>query len=276
MELYDKVAFNLSKSLTLAYSTSFSLSTRLFPLDVRKHIYAIYGLVRIADEIVDTYKGSDAKKLLDDFENEIYRTIKSGYSTNPIIHAFGITARTYSIERNLIRPFFISMAMDLDAFVYTNASFKDYVYGSAEVVGLMCLKVFCNGDVKKVKKLTPGARALGSAYQKVNFLRDIASDKNELGRLYFPGYTFESFDEKAKQYVIEDIKNDFDKASLAIKELPKDIRIPVHMSYTYYSKLLDRIHNTPISTLKIRRVRINNFSKLRLLIGNYIVGRIHS
>jgi phytoene synthase len=267
MELYNETSFEASKLVTLKYSTSFGMSTKLFPRDMRRHIYAVYGLVRIADEVVDTYRGRDVEKIINDLEHETYAALKRGYSTNPIIHAFSITAREYGIGRELIGPFFKSMKMDLSPQLYTSALYREYIYGSAEVVGLMCLRVFCGGNVAKYNKLEKGASALGAAYQKVNFLRDIAADYAELGRLYFPGTTFETFDEKAKNNIVADIEKDFARAKKSISNLPESSRRAVRMSAVYYEALLKKIKRTSAETLKTKRVRINNVRKTLLLIG---------
>jgi phytoene/squalene synthetase len=266
MELYTSTSFKMSKLLTQQYSTSFSLSSRLFGKDIQSHIYAIYGMVRIADEIVDTYRAKDAPRLLDAFEAEVYYSLETGYSTNPVVHAFVTTARLYAIPVDLIQPFFASMRVDLDRSTYDQVGYDAYIYGSAEVVGLMCLKVFC-GDEAQYELLEPGARALGAAYQKVNFLRDIAADYNELGRLYFPGAVrFETFSEADKQAIIADIQNDFAKADEAIALLPSNSQSAVALSKRYYTALLERIQRTPVEGLKTQRVRVPSSQKIRLLV----------
>lgn len=266
MDLYSRVAYAHAKQLTLAYSTSFGISTRFFTSDIKPHIYAIYGLVRIADEIVDTYKGNDALELLDELESVTFRSIKSGYSTNPIVHAFALTAAKYKIDRILVNPFFESMRMDLVPQNYTDRDYAKYIHGSAEVVGLMCLKVFCGGDESVYKKLEKGAAALGSAYQKVNFLRDLSADYKELGRLYFPGKNFEEFNESDKQEIIEDIRSDFSTALPALLKLPRSCKKATMMSYVYYMELLKKLESTPASTIKEVRVRVSNQEKLLLLL----------
>ena len=265
MDLYDKVSYENSRHLTLNYSTSFGMSSRFFSKQIQPHIYAVYGLVRVADEIVDTYKGSDARTLLDDLEKTTYATLKSGYSTNPIVHAFGLTARRYGIGMQLIKPFFESMRMDLNPQDYSPKYYKKYIYGSAEVVGLMCLRVFCDGNDKQYESLREGASALGAAYQKVNFLRDMAADYKELGRLYFPGSTFDTFGEKEKKSIIEDIKKDFKKALPALRRLPESSRKATMLSYVYYSELLKKLEITPINTIKTSRIRIPNSKKFLLM-----------
>lgn len=266
MDLYSRVAYAHARQLTLAYSTSFGISTRFFTNDIKPHIYAIYGLVRIADEIVDTYKGHDALELLDELESATYRSIQSGYSTNPIVHAFALTAAKYNIDHVLVNPFFESMRMDLVPQNYTDRDYAKYIHGSAEVVGLMCLKVFCGGDESAYKKLEKGAAALGSAYQKVNFLRDLSADYKELGRLYFPGKNFEEFNESDKQEIIEDIRSDFSTALPALLKLPRSCKKATMMSYVYYMELLKKLESTPASTIKEVRVRVPNQKKLLLLL----------
>jgi phytoene/squalene synthetase len=265
MDLYDKVAYENSRHLTLNYSTSFGMSSRFFSKQIQPHIYAVYGLVRIADEIVDTYKGPDAEALLDDLEKTTYVTLKNGYSTNPIVHAFGLTARRYGIGTQLIKPFFESMRMDLHPQDYSPKNYQKYIYGSAEVVGLMCLRVFCDGNNKQYESLREGASALGAAYQKVNFLRDMAADYKELGRLYFPGSTFETFGEKEKQIIIKDIKRDFEKALLALRRLPESSRKATMLSYVYYSEIFKKLETTPVETIKTSRIRIPNSKKFLLM-----------
>lgn len=267
MELYEKVSYELSKRLTERYSTSFNMSSRLFDRTIRDDIYAIYGLVRIVDEIVDTYRGADAKSLLENLETTTYAAIERGYDTNPIVHSYALTAKKYGIDSELIRPFFASMAMDLMPAQYTDELYESYIYGSAEVVGLMCLRVFCAGDGARYDELKPGAQALGSAYQKVNFLRDIAADYEELGRLYFPGVAYDKFDDEQKRRIVADIEHDFEKARAYADKLPANSRRAVKLSMSYYGELLTRIKLTPAEVLKTRRLRISNARKIMLLIG---------
>jgi phytoene synthase len=271
MDTYTTFAYSASRNLTLAYSTSFGISSRLFSKMIRRHIYAIYGLVRVADEIVDTYPGIDRRAQLDNFETETYIAITLGYSTNPIIHAFALTARDYGIEKKLITAFFKSMRMDLGPHIYDQTLYETYIYGSAEVIGLMCLHVFCRNDSVLYASLKQGARALGAAYQKINFLRDISGDYLNLGRLYFPDMTFESFNNKQKQHIINDIKNDISVASDSLQKLPKSSRIAVSTSLAYYTKLLDKLANSSVTTIKSSRIRVSNAHKL-LLLGTSVIG----
>ena len=216
--------------------------------------------------LYDTYKGADAATLLDDLETTTYSSIQSGYSTNPIVHAFARTAATYGIDKTLIAPFFASMRMDLQPQTYSPDNYQKYIHGSAEVVGLMCLKVFLDGDDKRYSELREGAAALGSSYQKVNFLRDMAADYEELGRLYFPGVKYDAFDEAAKQEIIDDITHDFQKALPALRELPVSSRRATMMSYVYYSELLKKLEATPASVIKTTRIRLPSRRKLALLL----------
>jgi Phytoene/squalene synthetase len=270
MDLYTDTSYELSRKLTLRYSTSFGSSTKLFAPSIQPHIFAIYGLVRIADEVVDTYAQKDARKQLDRLEHETYIAIKSGYSTNPIVHAFARTANNYGIGKNLIAPFFDSMRMDLKPKQYTHRLYEKYIYGSAEVIGLMCLKVFVDGDKHQYKALAPGAKALGSAYQKVNFLRDIASDFNERQRMYFPNVAFETFNELEKQKIIIDIKKDFHDAHEAVSDLPNTAKKAVKLSYSYYYGLLKKLEDTSANDLKQRRVRVPAPKKLYIRIAQPI------
>ena len=262
MDLYTKTSYELSRTLTLRYSTSFSKSSQLFAPSVKQYIFAIYGLVRIADEIVDTYQGKDSEVLLDTLEKDTYKAIKTGYSTNPIIHAFADTFRKFTIDKSLIKAFFGSMRTDLTQTTFTKKQYEKYIYGSAEVIGLMCLKVFVEGDENEYKHLEPGARVLGAAYQKVNFLRDIASDYNERGRVYFPDIDFKTFSEADKRAIEQDIAADFQVARGAVLQLPKNARRAVRLSFEYYSELLKTIEKTPVETLKTTRVRVPNIKKL--------------
>lgn len=265
MDLYTTASYKASKLITNEYSTSFGLSIRLFETSLRPHIYAIYGLVRIADEIVDTYKGEDRLQLLNDLETETTRALQSGYSPNPIVHAFVVTARYYDITDILIAPFFTSMRMDITPQTFDQSLYDTYIYGSAEVVGLMCLKVF-TGDADQYDALKNGACHLGAAYQKVNFLRDIAADAEGLGRWYFPVGSFATFDEKTKTTVISDIEKDFDIASKTITQLPASSRKAVELSYQYYSLLLKQLKLTSASRLKKQRIRVSDMQKTALFI----------
>jgi len=274
MDLYDSVSYEVSEKLTRSYTTSFGLSSRLFSRRIRPHIYAIYGLVRIADEVVDTYLGDDQKNILDSVEAETYRAIKRQYSPNPIINSFAKTAKIYGIDQSLIKPFFDSMRTDIGD-GYNPDNYKEYIYGSAEVVGLMCLKVFCEGDSSRYTTLESGAKSLGSAYQKVNFLRDMKRDYEELGRLYFPGVNYKSFSSRAKRAIENDISLDFINAKVSINQLPISSRLAVATSYSYYFALLDDIRSKSAQDIKSRRIRINNYRKLLIMFVTIIrLGKI--
>lgn len=265
MDLYTDTSYRLSKQLMLRYSSSFGISSRLLHASIRPNICALYGLVRIADEIVDTYTGDDTENLLDELEREVFRAIKIGYSANPIVHSFAHTVRHYTIEHDLIVSFFVSMRMDTQPITYTTTDYARYIYGSAEVIGLMCLRVFVGHDTQQYTDLSGGARALGSAYQKINFLRDMAADYTERGRFYFPETTFLDFDESAKQIIISDIKQDLATVKPSIQQLPPSCRVATTLSYVYYSELLQKISKQPVKRLKTTRVRIPTWRKLFLL-----------
>lgn len=267
MDNYNIVALATSQKMTNQYSSSFGLASRLFEPTIRQHIYNIYGLVRLADEIVDTYKGLNGLEMLNSLEADVYASLKSGYSVNLIVQAFIITADKFFIDKSIIKPFFDSMRTDANEQKTFNAKqYKDYIYGSAEVVGLMCLRVFCNNDAKAYTKLEPGAKALGSAFQKVNFLRDIASDHADLGRYYFPISSFEAFDDQAKQEILSDVFSDLQIARDAISELPKNVRRAVGSAYNIYTALTLKIDDTPASILTKKRIRINNPQKIWLTV----------
>lgn len=267
MQLYTDVSYELSRVLTRRYSTSFSLSSRLFAPEVRPHIYAIYGLVRIADEIVDTYKGADAGAQLDRLEAETYEATERGYSVNPIVHAFAAVARRFDISREIIAPFFASMRSDLTAQTFDQPTYDAYIYGSAEVIGLMCLRVFIGGDDARYEALKDGARSLGAAYQKINFLRDFKADYEQLGRVYFPGVTFDSFDDTAKNAITSDIERNLQQARASLTHLPRSSRRAVSLSLHYYQKLLDHLARTPAETIRTKRLRLPNTYKLWLYIA---------
>lgn len=256
----------MSRELTIRYSTSFSWATKFVAPSLRDDVYAIYGLVRIADEIVDSYGGQDARELLDGLEQETYLALARGYSTNPVVHAFQLTAGAYGITSSLIRPFFASMRTDIKPpRHFSQKAYEAYIHGSAEVVGLMCLKVFVLGDKQQYKMLRPGAVRLGAAFQKVNFLRDFASDSHELGRVYFPNVANRWLDEAEKAAIIADIQTDFTTAKAYVSALPSNARTAVAISYVYYQALLDKLSRTPASTICTERIRISNIRKLWLM-----------
>jgi len=266
MDNYTTSAQRASKVVTETFSTSFSSAITLFSKDIQQDIYNIYGLVRVADEVVDTYQGPEAAQILDELEKEVYATLERGFSANVIVHAFGITARTFAIDQNLIAPFFASMRMDLTTKRFTTKEYQTYIYGSAEVVGLMCLKVFTQGSKTTYQQLAKGASALGAAFQKVNFLRDIKDDYQTRGRYYFPTGSFDTFGESEKTAIIAEIQKDFTVARLAIAKLPDNARFATQLAYDYYRQLLKTLQNTPADQIRDRRIRVSRAIKLRLLI----------
>ena len=270
IKLFDETSIAMSRRLALNYSTSFSLGIRLLSKECRWAIFSIYGLVRVADEIVDTFHGYNKKQLLMDFKSQTYQAMEEGISTNPVLHAFQLAANQYGVGQELIEPFFNSMEEDLDTSSHNAQSYSEYIYGSAEVVGLMCLKVFCNGKEEQYNHLVPFARSLGAAFQKVNFLRDIRSDVEERGRVYFPGVDFNQFSDSDKYGIIQDVKNDFAHAYLGIVQLPVGCRLGVYTAYIYYLKLLEKIERTTAVDILESRVRIPNTQKIALLAQSFV------
>tara|TARA_B100000941_G_scaffold205521_1_gene149894 strand:- start:85 stop:912 length:828 start_codon:yes stop_codon:yes gene_type:complete len=268
VKLYKEVSFSCSELITKSYSTSFSLGINTLHKSIHKPIYAIYGFVRFADEIVDTFHNLDKEKVLDKFEGDTYDAIKNRFSTNPVLHSFQLVVNKYKIKKDHIEAFLKSMRMDLSMKVFNKKSYKEYIYGSAEVVGLMCLKVFC--DENEYQKLEKYAISLGSAFQKVNFLRDIKSDFEERGRIYFPGVKFETFSEVDKKSIEKDIVKDFNNAIVGIKMLPSQAKLGVYLSYKYYLELLDKIKSKDFSTIKTERVRVSNTKKFMIFVGIYL------
>lgn len=257
-----------SELITNRYSTSFSMGIRAFDKRYRAPIYAIYGFVRFADEIVDTFHEYPKAELLERFRQETYKAIQERISLNPVLHAFQETVRAYSIEMELIDAFLDSMAMDLHLNNYEQKGYEDYIYGSAEVVGLMCLRVFCEGDDAYYQQLKSPARSLGSAFQKINFLRDMASDFDERGRVYFPGVDFEKFTAKDKAMIEADIKKDFDDAYIGIVQLPKGARFGVYLAYVYYINLFNKIKRAPVAQVTKERIRVHDGKKVLLLFSS--------
>lgn len=254
-----------SELITRRYSTSFSMGIRLFDKELRKPIAAIYGFVRFADEIVDTFHSFDKRSLLKQFEDDTYEAIELGISLNPVLQSFQEVVNTYNIERELIDAFLMSMYMDLDQSVYDQQELDKYIYGSAEVIGLMCLRVFTNGNYGEYFKLKDSARSLGAAFQKINFLRDIKSDYQDRGRVYFPNVDFKQFTESQKQQIEKDIKADFDAAYKGIIQLPKSSRCGVYLAYRYYLKLYQKISYKSVGQVKESRIRVPNTHKMVLL-----------
>lgn len=275
MDLYTKNSLQCSAVTTLNYSTSFSMGIKMLGKQYHDPVYAIYAFVRFADEIVDTFFEQDQADLLDDFRESTFIAIKNGYSTNPILHSFQWVVNRYNIQHQLIKAFLNSMAMDLKQDEHNQASFENYVYGSAEVVGLMCLHVFTDGDTKNYDQLFHPARKLGEAFQKVNFLRDIKSDLDDRGRNYFPGIHLDQLDESSKNELVQNIEADFHEALPGIRQLNKNSRLGVYLAYRYYRGLLKKIKQLPANRLKKERIRIADpkkmlifiFTRIRLLLN---------
>ncbi len=270
MNLFDATTLECSKLITQRYSTSFTLGIKTLHPRFRDPIYAIYGFVRFADEIVDTFHHHNKQELLERFRQETYQALEERISLNPVLHAFQMVVHQYGIDREFIEAFLHSMQMDLVDHVYDCELYKQYIYGSAEVVGLMCLRVFCEGDSAKFDQLHEGARALGSAFQKVNFLRDIKSDYHDRGRVYFPEVDFLKFCNQDKQEIEADIQRDFDNAYQGILGLPRGARLGVYLAYIYYLKLFKKIKRLPATHILEQRVRVPDNTKLALLLGSYI------
>ena len=268
--IFDSVSEQFSRNVTKKYSTSFSMATKLLDKSIRQDIYNIYGFVRFADEIVDTFHDYPKENLLTRFEKELYFSITQKISLNPILNSFQKTVNKYNIDILLIKAFLKSMRWDLEKKSYeSDNDYKEYIHGSADVVGLMCLTVFVKGDNKKYSELKPYAMSLGSAFQKVNFLRDLNLDYEKLNRTYFPGVNVKKFDEKSKNQIIEDIENDFDLALKGIVRLPKNSQFGVYIAYTYYKNLLMKLKKTPSLNIKKTRIRVPNYEKILVLINSY-------
>ena len=270
MKLYDNSCEECSQLITNKYSTSFSLGIKMFHKKFRSPIYNIYGFVRFADEIVDTFHQQDKMYLLDKFRKDTHEAIAVKLSLNPVLHAFQKTVHEYNIDTDLIDAFLDSMAMDLDKTTYEWSMYDKYIYGSAEVVGLMCLKVFTKNNQAEYDALKNPARKLGSAFQKINFLRDIKSDYEERGRTYFPGLDYNAFDNKEKQEIEKDIAADFQAGYEGITQLPKGSRLGVYLAYVYYMNLFNKIKQTPATTLSEVRVRVPDRKKFLLLCSSAV------
>ena len=262
MNLFHELSQQCSKATTEKYSTSFSSAIKLLHHDLRVPIFNIYGFVRLADEIVDTFHQYNKEVLLAEFKRETYAAIERGISLNPILHSFQITVNKYHVSHHLIEAFFKSMEMDLGNTTYNSDGYKEYIYGSAEVVGLMCLYVFCEGDKIKYEKLRPGAQSLGAAFQKVNFLRDVKSDYEQLSRTYFPEVDFSNFTPSMKKQIEEDIAIDFANAYEGIIHLPVKARFGVYVAYKYYLSLFRKIKKTKPCNVLEQRIRIPNYGKV--------------
>jgi phytoene/squalene synthetase len=269
-EIYDNLSHQFAKKTTKRYSTSFSLGIRLLAKELRQPIYDVYGFVRLADEIVDSFHGYDKEKLLNDFRNQTWEAIDMGISLNPILNAFQKTVNDFNIDRDLISTFLKSMEMDLDFSKYSQEEYEEYILGSAEVVGLMCLKIFVFGNEEEYLRLKPFAMKLGSAFQKINFLRDLKDDYNNLGRTYFPNINMIQVNSATKKQIEEDIEIDFQKGYEGIIQLPKKSRFGVYLAYIYYYKLFHKIKTLPAQTILQERVRISNKRKYSLVVSGYM------
>jgi len=274
-DLYDSTCFACSRLITLRYSTSFSMGIRLFHRRFRPPIYAIYGFVRFADEIVDTFHDYPKQVLLERFREDTYRAIDEGISLNPVLHSFQQVVRQYGIERELIDAFLRSMEMDLHNCAYNTDQYDEYIYGSAEVVGLMCLRVFCEGNEEQYQQLKEPARRLGAAFQKINFLRDIKSDYDERGRVYFPGVDFRRFDDEAKRRIEAEIQDDFSAALDGIRRLPDGARFGVYLAYEYYVQLFAKIKSAPAHSIAKKRFRVSDKRKMYLLFSSALRHRLN-
>ncbi|MFN8674277.1 MAG: phytoene/squalene synthase family protein [Candidatus Sericytochromatia bacterium] len=274
LALYDNVSIKCSELVTKKYSTSFSFAIKTLDKSLHEPIYAIYGYVRLADEIVDSFHDFNKIDLLHNLKKETYKAIEDKISTNPIIHAFQITVNKYNIENELIESFLKSMEFDLYNNTCNEEAYKEYIYGSAEVVGLMCLRVFCENNRELYDSLKGAAKSLGAAFQKVNFLRDIQSDYNERGRIYFPNVNFEKFTANAKKEIEDDIQKDFDDAYKGIIGLPNKAKAGVYLAYIYYLTLFKKIKKLPESKILSERIRISNDKKLYLMCKSLIYSSI--
>ena len=273
-EQFDDVSFKCSKIVTQHYSTSFSFGIKLLDKSIRNAIFSIYGFVRFADEIVDTFHDYNKEELLSQFEKNYYLAHSKAISLNPILHSFQLTVKKYNIDDELIQAFLKSMKSDLSKKEFDEAEIKEYIYGSADVVGLMCLKVFVNGNDTLYNELKPYAMRLGSAFQKVNFLRDINNDTNQLHRVYFPILNGNHLTDAIKKQLIEDINNDYQVALQGIRKLPSTSRKGVYAAYIYYKKLTRKIDKTKAKTVLDKRIRIPNHVKIWLLVYCYFSARV--
>jgi phytoene/squalene synthetase len=274
--IYDKISVETSKSITKNYSTSFSLGIRFLAKKFQEPIYNVYGFVRVADEIVDTFHDAPQKEMLEEFRKETDLAIERKISTNPVLQSFQKVVNEYYIDRDLITTFLDSMEMDLSKIEYDKDQYEKYILGSAEVVGLMCLRVFVDKDKALYEKLKPSAMKLGSAFQKINFLRDLKDDYQNLGRMYFPGVEMGEFNDKVKAILEKEIAADFHAGYLGIKQLPKSSRFGVYVAYIYYSKLLKSISKKGAETLLHERVSIPNYKKYGLFVTSYVKHKLNA
>ena len=269
--IFDDVSNDCSKIVTKTYSTSFSLATKMLSKKIRQHIYNIYGFVRFADEIVDSFHDYNKEILFKDFSLDLEKSLKNKIHLNPILNSFQATYHKFNIDKDLVDSFMSSMKKDLYKTKYmSNQEYEDYIYGSADVVGLMCLKVFVNGNTKKYEELKSFAMRLGSAFQKVNFLRDLKDDFEVLNRTYFPNTDLNQLDEESKIKIINEIEDDFKEGLNGIKMLPIEAKFGVFMAYRYYSQLLKKLKKTPALDIKNTRIRVPNYKKIELLTRSYV------
>lgn len=271
---YNKVSFEASRLITRIYSTSFSIGVRCLDPSIRYAVYSIYGFVRLADEIVDSFHSFDQEMLFNEFEGDYYKALNAGISLNPILNSFQQVVTIYNIDDNLIQAFLQSMRSDLTKQKFSDSEISEYVYGSAEVVGLMCLKVFVKGDDELYKELKPYAQRLGAAFQKINFLRDLQHDTEELKRTYFPILKDNPLNEVSKKTILKDIDEDYRRALIGIRKLPRESRLGVYTAYLYYRKLTDKIAKTKAEQLMQKRIRISNTMKMMLLGKAYISSKL--
>jgi len=268
--LFDQISIASSTIVTKTYSTSFSLGIRCLHKKFHNAIYSIYGFVRLADEIVDSFHDFDKKELLASFTADTYKSIEQGISLNPILNSFQHVVNDYSIDQELIDCFLASMEMDLRETEHCAASYNNYILGSAEVVGLMCLRVFTENNDVLYQQLKPSAMKLGAAFQKINFLRDLKNDYEVLGRVYFPQVDLTVFSDKEKKEIEIDIEKDFNEALIGIKQLPRSSRFGVYVAYIYYRSLFNKIKSVSSCNIMSKRIRIPNSRKLSLLAGSYV------
>ncbi|TVR76673.1 MAG: phytoene/squalene synthase family protein [Saprospirales bacterium] len=276
LELYHSVCTECSRLVTKRYSTSFSLGIRMLDKSIRDPIYSIYGFVRFADEIVDTFHDYPKEALFNSFKEDTWRAIRDKISLNPILHSFQGVVNQFGLEDELITAFLQSMETDLYQSEHEKTTYEEYIYGSAEVVGLMTLRVFCAGDNAEYHRLKPYARSLGAAFQKVNFLRDLKSDYKERGRVYFPNVDFANFSNSDKKKIEEDIQRDFDHAAQGIVQLPPNARFGVYIAYKYYLNLFHKICCRDASEVTTKRIRVNDFKKLYILMKSAITVKLRS
>lgn len=268
--LFDKISFDCSKNVTISYSTSFSSAVKMLAPTIRQDIYNIYGFVRFADEIVDSFHDYNKVELFEIFENNLELALKHKISLNPILNSFQHTVTKYAIPYDLIASFMKSMKLDLSKTEYkTNEEYNEYIYGSADVVGLMCLKVFVKGDIEKFNELKNAAMRLGSAFQKVNFLRDLKADFEDLNRVYFPNTDLSKLDDLSKNKIINEIEADFEAGYKGIVHLPLEAKFGVYTAYVYYKKLLSKLKETPSSEIKNTRIRVSDYQKYGLFAKCY-------